>query len=58
MKRAKPSSSPQLQQKIKEGKVVLGGCCIDGDNPSWKCQDCKINKYYHKEQNETATSID
>jgi hypothetical protein len=54
----KPSRSLQLQQKIKEGKIVLGGCCIGGDIPTWKCMDCKLDIYYHKEQNETATPID
>lgn len=23
-----------------EGRVVLGGCCITGDDPAWRCVVC------------------
>jgi hypothetical protein len=32
--------SPELMQKIKDGKIVLGGCCISDDDPSWRCINC------------------
>jgi len=35
-----PAFSPKLQKDIDEGKIVLGGCCISLDNPSWECADC------------------
>jgi hypothetical protein len=43
----KPSSSEQLKQKLKERKIVLGGCCITADDPSWKCLKCSTNIYRH-----------
>ena len=35
-----PSFSEQLDKDIKEGRVVLGGCCISDNDPDYKCMDC------------------
>jgi hypothetical protein len=35
-----PAFSPSLKEKIKDDKIVLGGCCITNDDPTWKCVDC------------------
>jgi hypothetical protein len=24
----------------KRGEIVLGGCCVSGDDPKWFCRDC------------------
>jgi hypothetical protein len=37
--------SPELKQKVKDGKIVFGGCCITDDDPSWRCIDCNANIY-------------
>jgi hypothetical protein len=34
-----PSFSGNLRKKLENNEVVLGGCCITEDNPSWKCFD-------------------
>jgi hypothetical protein len=44
----KPSSSERLKQKVAEGKVVFGGCCIGIDIPTWKCTSCNTDIYYNK----------
>jgi hypothetical protein len=40
----KPESCPADGSKkvaqIKDGKIVLGGCCISDDDPSWRCINC------------------
>jgi hypothetical protein len=35
-----PSFSESLRIRINNNEVVLGGCCITGNDPSWKCIDC------------------
>ncbi len=35
-----PSFSDELRNELSEGKVVLGGCCITGEDPDWHCNDC------------------
>ncbi len=27
----------RLEREVKEGKVVLGGCCVTGNDPKRKC---------------------
>jgi hypothetical protein len=46
----KPSSSERLKQKVAEGKIVFGGCCINVDNPTWKCMSCCTKIYHNKEK--------
>lgn len=36
-----PYYTEKLQEEINSGKVVLGGCCILGCTPKYKCNDCK-----------------
>jgi len=35
-----PINSPELMEKIGQGKIVLGGCVVTGSDPDWKCIDC------------------
>jgi len=35
-----PIFSEELDQAMKDGKIVLGGCVITGCDPSWQCIDC------------------
>ena len=43
-----PVFSDQLNAAIKDGRKVLGGCCITGDDPAWKCLDCETEIYREK----------
>ena len=36
-----PALSEKLNKKLEEGKVVLGGCIISDDDPSWCCTECE-----------------
>lgn len=35
-----PAFSAELEKDIDEGRVVLGGCCVVGDDPDRHCNDC------------------
>jgi len=44
------NQSPQnittgLRQEIRENKIVLGGCCVTGNDPTWKCIECSTDIY-------------
>jgi hypothetical protein len=38
-----PAFSDSLRKRLDNNEVVLGGCCITGNDPSWKCIDCGTN---------------
>jgi len=40
-----PAFSEQMQKDLDAGKIVLGGCCIFGDEPTWQCADCGTDFY-------------
>lgn len=40
-----PEFSKELQKDLDEGKLVLGGCCVSGGDPKWKCVDCEADLY-------------
>ena len=35
-----PSEELLDSKKVKEKKIVLGGCCVSRDNPKQECNDC------------------
>jgi hypothetical protein len=36
-----PTFSPELEKDLDEGKVILGGCVMFGDDPEWHCMACR-----------------
>lgn len=36
----KPHMTPALEKKIASGEVILGGCVIPENAPTWKCAHC------------------
>lgn len=36
-----PAFSEKLQKDMDEGKIVLGGCCITDEDPTWQCVECE-----------------
>ena len=36
-----PAYTVDLRKALAEGRVTLGGCCIDDDSPRWQCVDCR-----------------
>jgi hypothetical protein len=36
-----PEFTSQLLARLEAGSVVLGGCCIHGDDAEWRCLDCR-----------------
>ena len=35
-----PDGSSELKTKIKNKRVVLGGCCVSRNDPKLECNDC------------------
>ena len=42
-----PAFNQELEQKMEEGRITLGGCCIEIDGPVWECSHCG-QKIYRK----------
>ncbi|MFZ3150893.1 MAG: hypothetical protein WA116_04330 [Anaerolineaceae bacterium] len=40
-----PIYSEDLQRKLDEGKITIGGCCITEDDPKWECVDCGVELF-------------
>ncbi len=36
-----PEFTNELLSRLEAGSVVLGGCCITGEDPEWRCRDCR-----------------
>ncbi len=34
-----------IMKEAEEGKVIIGGCCLRGDDPMWGCVDCGMEFY-------------
>ena len=35
-----PDMTPELRKSMNEGKVIIGGCCLSPDDPTWECSNC------------------
>ena len=35
-----PSDELLKSKKVKEGKIILGGCGVSGNDPKLECNDC------------------
>ncbi len=36
-----PAMSEELERQLEEDSVVLAGCCVEGENPRYRCRWCK-----------------
>lgn len=36
-----PNLTPELQASLDDGSVVIGGCVIFEESPSWQCTSCQ-----------------
>lgn len=43
--RGMPLFSKKLQKDIDEGRIILGGCIVSGDDAFCICTDCKTEFY-------------
>jgi len=47
----------ETYEKEQKGELVLGGCCVSDDSPSWYCKDCKnswgkVSEYRDRQRQE------
>lgn len=40
-----PASIDELEAELDSGRLVLGGCCVDFEDPAWHCTNCKLDIY-------------
>jgi hypothetical protein len=36
-----PVFNEELERKLDAEEIVLGGCCVCGDDPNWHCIACR-----------------
>ena len=35
-----PHMDSKLEELMDAGKIIIGGCCLSGDDPTWECSQC------------------
>ena len=35
-----PHMDSKLEDLMNAGKIIIGGCCLGGDDPTWECSKC------------------
>ena len=35
-----PHMDSKLEELMNAGKIIIGGCCLGGDDPTWECSKC------------------
>ena len=35
-----PHMDSKLEELMNAGKIIIGGCCLSGDDPTWECSKC------------------
>ena len=49
-----PAFSKELEDVLDAGRIVLGGCCISDDDPTWQCADCDTEIFKEKQSDGSA----
>lgn len=44
-----PGSDEKLRRDLDDGKIVLGGCCLTGNDPKWECVECGAQVFKARE---------
>lgn len=50
-----PAFSEDLEEKLKKKEIVLGGCCVSDNDPTYHCNTCKKDFGRSTSLNEIAT---
>ena len=37
-----PICTPELDTALEKREIVLGGCCINDNDPKWECNNCSF----------------
>jgi len=43
-----PAFDPEMKKEINEGRLVLAGCIVSDNDPSWCCTKCDTVFYKNK----------
>ena len=42
-----PAYNYELEEKLNNGEIILGGCCIEPDSPAYHCNECEEDFGYY-----------
>jgi len=45
-----PAFDEELERKMNEGRITLGGCCVSNDDPAWECTHCELKIFRRQVQ--------
>lgn len=45
-----PAFDEELERKMNEGRITLGGCCVSDDDPAWECTHCGLKIFRRQVQ--------
>lgn len=45
-----PAFDEELERKMDEGRITLGGCCISDDDPARECTHCGLKIFRRQVQ--------
>lgn len=37
-----PATMDGISKELEQGTLVLGGCCVSGNDPKWECNECSF----------------
>lgn len=45
-----PAFDEEIERKMNEGRITLGGCCVSDDDPVWECTHCGLKIFRRQVQ--------
>ena len=45
-----PAFDEELERKMNEGRITLGGCCVSDDDPAWEGTHCGLKIFRRQVQ--------
>lgn len=45
-----PAFDEEREQKMNEGRITLGGCCVSDDDPAWESTHCGLKIFRRQVQ--------
>jgi hypothetical protein len=45
-----PAFDEELERKMNEGRITLGGCCVSDDDPAWEYTHCGLKIFRRRVQ--------
>jgi rubrerythrin len=46
-----PAYDEEMEKDLEAGRIILGGCVVSGNDPSWQCVKCGVKIYKESRKN-------